>query len=107
MTTKNITKESSAPADDKASHEDLSKPKTDLLTATPSPDDTSPPQPSIGSLERDDQGEKLPRFYVTDVSSVLHNGQWYHASDDIALSNAEAAPLLLRRIIEPIQEFNQ
>lgn len=53
------------------------------------------------------QDKKLPRYYVTDVSSVLHNDKWYHAGNDISLSDADAAPLLQRRIIEPIQEFNQ
>ncbi|RMT61673.1 hypothetical protein ALP29_00226 [Pseudomonas syringae pv. avii] len=53
------------------------------------------------------QDKKLPRYYVTDVSSVIHNDKWYHAGDGISLSDDEAAPLLQRRIIEPIQEFNQ
>ncbi|NMX64756.1 hypothetical protein [Pseudomonas sp. WS 5079] len=59
------------------------------------------------SLDKTIQDEKLPRYYVTDVSSVLHNDKWYHAGDSLSLSDAEATTLLQRRIIEPIQEFNQ
>jgi hypothetical protein len=50
---------------------------------------------------------QLSRYNVTDVSSVLHNGKWYHAGDGISLGETEAVPLLQRLIIEPIQEFNQ
>ena len=49
----------------------------------------------------------LSRYNVTDVSSVLHNGKWYHTGDGISLGETEAVPLLQRLIIEPIQEFNQ
>ena len=63
--------------------------------------------PPFEPLDEVIQDEKLPRYYVTDVYSVLHDGQWYHMGDDISLSDAEAGPLLQRRIIEPIQEFNQ
>nr|WP_263010940.1 hypothetical protein [Pseudomonas chlororaphis] len=38
---------------------------------------------------------------VTDVSSVLHDGTWYHLGDDIFLNDKDAAPLLDRRIIKP------
>ncbi|CAN2975995.1 conserved hypothetical protein [Pseudomonas sp. PM2] len=50
---------------------------------------------------------QLSRYYVTDVTSLLHNGKWYHTGDGIALGETEAVPLLQRLIIEPIQEFNQ
>ncbi|APC14532.1 hypothetical protein BLL42_01830 [Pseudomonas frederiksbergensis] len=63
--------------------------------------------PPFEPLDEVIQDEQLPRYYVTDVSSVLHDGQWYHMGDDISLSDTEAGPLLQRRIIEPIQEFNQ
>lgn len=43
----------------------------------------------------------LPGYLVTDVSSVLHDGTWYHQDDEIFLNDKEAAPLLRRRIIEP------
>ncbi|WP_448092487.1 hypothetical protein [Pseudomonas lini] len=43
----------------------------------------------------------LPGYLVTDVSSVLHDGIWYHQDDEIFLTDKEAAPLLRRRIIEP------
>lgn len=44
---------------------------------------------------------ELPGYLVTDVSSVLHDGTWYHQDDEIFLNDKEAAPLLRRRIIEP------
>lgn len=44
---------------------------------------------------------ELAGYLVTDVSSVLHDGTWYHQSDEIFLSDKEASPLLRRRIIEP------
>ena len=50
---------------------------------------------------------QLSRYYVTDVTSVLHNGKWYHTGDGIFLGETEAVPLLQRLIIEPIQEFNK
>lgn len=43
----------------------------------------------------------LPGYLVTDVSSVLHDGTWYHQGDEIFLIDKEAAPLLRRRNIEP------
>lgn len=43
----------------------------------------------------------LPGYLVTDVSSVLHDGTWFHQGDEIFLTDKEAAPLLRRRIIEP------
>lgn len=64
----------------------------------------APPQEPLKEAH---QEEKLPRYYVTDVSSVLHNGKWYHTGDGISLGETEAVPLLQRLIIEPIQEFNQ
>ena len=44
---------------------------------------------------------ELPGYLVTDVSSVLHDGTWYHQGDAIFLNDKDAAPLLSRRIIEP------
>ncbi|AZE47154.1 hypothetical protein C4K04_1464 [Pseudomonas chlororaphis] len=44
---------------------------------------------------------ELPGYLVTDVSSVLHDGTWYHLGDEIFLSDKDARPLLARRIIEP------
>lgn len=44
---------------------------------------------------------ELPGYLVTDVSSVLHDGTWYHQNDEIFLNDKDAAPLLRRRIIEP------
>lgn len=44
---------------------------------------------------------ELPGYLVTDVSSVLHDGTWYHQDDEIFLNDKDAAPLLRRRIIEP------
>ena len=44
---------------------------------------------------------ELPGYLVTDVSSVLHDGIWYHQGDEISLNDKEATPLLRRRIIEP------
>ena len=44
---------------------------------------------------------ELPGYVVTDVSSVLHDGTWYHQGDEISLNDKEATPLLRRRIIEP------
>lgn len=44
---------------------------------------------------------ELPGYLVTDVSSVLHDGTWYHQDDEIFLHDKDAAPLLRRRIIEP------
>ncbi|SFB28578.1 hypothetical protein SAMN05216248_10467 [Pseudomonas simiae] len=44
---------------------------------------------------------ELPGYLVTDVSSVLHDGTWYHQGDEISLNDKEATPLLRRRIIEP------
>ena len=44
---------------------------------------------------------ELPGYLVTEVSSVLHDGTWYHQGDEIFLSDKEANPLLRRRIIEP------
>ncbi|APC18550.1 hypothetical protein BLL42_23605 [Pseudomonas frederiksbergensis] len=79
---------------------------TSLLAQGLVPNAALPAAP-LDSLEQVTQDEKLPRYYVTDVSSVLHDGQWYHMGDDISLSDTEAGPLLQRRIIEPIQEFNQ
>ncbi|WP_152545533.1 hypothetical protein [Pseudomonas chlororaphis] len=43
----------------------------------------------------------LSGYLVTDVSSVLHDGTWYHLGDEIFLNDKEADPLLDRRIIEP------
>lgn len=45
--------------------------------------------------------QELPGYMVTDVSSVLHDGNWYHQGDDIFLNDKDAAPLLDRRIIKP------
>ncbi|WP_156162076.1 hypothetical protein [Pseudomonas sp. MRSN 12121] len=44
---------------------------------------------------------ELLGYLVTDVSSVLHDGTWYHLGDEIFLNDEEADPLLDRRIIEP------
>lgn len=44
---------------------------------------------------------ELPGYLVTDVSSVLHDGTWYHQGDEISLNDKDASPLLRRRIIEP------
>lgn len=44
---------------------------------------------------------ELAGYLVTEVSSVLHDGTWYHQGDEIFLSDKEANPLLRRRIIEP------
>jgi hypothetical protein len=44
---------------------------------------------------------ELPGYLVTDVSSVLHDGIWYHPGDEISLNDKDASPLLRRRIIEP------
>jgi hypothetical protein len=44
---------------------------------------------------------ELPGYMVTDVSSVLHDGIWYHPGDEIYLNDKEAHTLLRRRIIEP------
>lgn len=46
---------------------------------------------------------ELPGYLITDVSSVLHDGTWYHQGDEIFLNDKEAAPLLRRRIIEPFR----
>lgn len=43
----------------------------------------------------------LPGYLVTDVSSVLHDGTWYHQGDEIFLNDKDAAALLARRILEP------
>lgn len=91
----------SAPATDSTLNQDGS-----ALAALLS-QDLGPPAAPGDSLDEAIQDEKLPRYYVTDVSSVLHNDKWYHAGDSLSLSDAEATTLLQRRIIEPIQEFNQ
>ncbi|WP_158703190.1 hypothetical protein [Pseudomonas chlororaphis] len=58
--------------------------------------------PGDAALKDDATDEpELLGYLVTDVSSVLHDGTWYHLGDDIFLNDKEAAPLLARRIIEP------
>lgn len=94
-----------APATDSTLNQDSSA-LASLLSQDLGPN-AAPAAAPGDSLDKAIQDEKLPRYYVTDVSSVLHNNKWYQAGDDISLSYAEAAPLLQRRIIEPIQEFNQ
>ncbi|WP_338807135.1 hypothetical protein V8U11_09210 [Pseudomonas chlororaphis] len=46
-------------------------------------------------------GPELLGYLVTDVSSVLHDGTWYHLGDEIFLNDEESDPLLDRLIIEP------
>ncbi|WP_157838139.1 hypothetical protein [Pseudomonas sp. PH1b] len=46
---------------------------------------------------------QLPGYLVTDVSSVLHDGTWYHQGDEVFLSDKDAVPLLNRRIIKPLR----
>lgn len=94
-----------APATDSTLNQDSSA-LASLLSQDLGPN-AAPAAAPGDSLDEVIQDKKLPRYYVTDVSSVLHNDKWYHAGDDISLSDAEATPLLQRRIIEPIQEFNQ
>ena len=60
----------------------------------PAADATAAPGDVTGTPE-------LPGYLVTEVSSVLHDGTWYHQGDEIFLSDKEANPLLHRRIIEP------
>ena len=46
---------------------------------------------------------QLRGYLVTDVSSVLHDGTWYHQGDEVFLNDKDAVPLLNRRIIKPIK----
>jgi hypothetical protein len=48
---------------------------------------------------------ELPRYQVTGVSSIQHDGSWYEAGDDIYLSDHDARGLLDGRFIVPTQEF--
>ncbi|WP_371356121.1 hypothetical protein ACA087_06470 [Pseudomonas chlororaphis] len=58
--------------------------------------------PGDAALKDDATDEpELLGYLVTDVSSVLHDGTWYHLGDEIFLNDEEADPLLDRRIIEP------
>lgn len=82
-----------------ATGEQLSDQAAPAAPATPSPsapaaDAAAAPGDVTGTPER-------PGYLVTEVSSVLHDGTWYHQGDEIFLSDKEANPLLQRRIIEP------
>ena len=48
---------------------------------------------------------ELPRYQVTGVSSIQHDGSWYEAGDDIYLSDRDARGLLDGRFIVPTEEF--
>jgi hypothetical protein len=63
-------------------------------SGAPAADAAAAPGDVTGTPER-------PGYLVTEVSSVLHDGTWYHQGDEIFLSDKEADSLLLRRIIEP------
>lgn len=48
---------------------------------------------------------ELPRYQVTGMSSIQHDGSWYEAGDDIYLSDRDARGLLDGRFIVPTEEF--
>lgn len=59
-------------------------------SAAPTASGTPAPEPEP------EPGPELSRYTVTGRSDVLHNGDLYCEGDDIALSDADAAPLLKR-----------
>lgn len=82
-----------------AAGEQLSDPVAPAAPATNSP---SAPAAGATAAPGDVTGTpELPGYLVTDVSSVLHDGTWYHQGDEIYLNDKEANTLLRRRIIEP------
>lgn len=78
----------------------------EALGATRSPIVLSPDVSIVGAsnLQGSDLDKsELPGYRVTEVSSVLHDGTWYHQGDEIFLSEKEANPLLHSRVIEPFR----
>jgi hypothetical protein len=86
-------------ADPAATGEQPSDQAAPAAPAIPSP---SAPAADAAAAPGDVTGTpELPGYLVTEVSSVLHDGTWYHQGDEIFLNDKEANPLLRRRIIEP------
>lgn len=85
-----------------ATEEQPSGPVVPAVPITPSPSApaTDSAEAAAGTGEVKGAPE-LPGYLVTEVSSVLHDGTWYHQGDEIFLNDKEANPLLHRRIIEP------
>lgn len=98
MTTKTTPKDKAAPdtpGDPKpqggapaaaSSSEPVAPSAAPTASGTPAPEPEPEPEP----------GPELSRYTVTGRSDVLHNGDLYCEGDDIALSDADAAPLLKR-----------
>lgn len=78
------------------------QPDTPVASAVPAA--SAAPSPSTAAVDATaapGSVQELSAYLVTYVSSVLHDGTWYHQGDEIFLNDEEAVPLLNRRIIEP------
>lgn len=78
------------------------QPSDPVAPATPATNSPSASIADASAASGDVTGTPdLPGYLVTEVSSVLHDGTWYHQGDEIYLNDKEANTLLRRRIIEP------
>lgn len=96
MTTKTTPKDKAAPdtpGESKPQDEALATASSSAPVApaaAPAPSDS--PEPEL----EPEPGPELGRYTVSGRSDVLHNGDLYREGDDIALSDADATPLLKR-----------
>lgn len=95
MTTKTTPKDKAAP-DTPGDPKPQGGAPAATSSSEPVAPSAAPPAPEPEPEPEPEPGPELSRYTVTGRSDVLHNGDLYCEGDDIALSDADAAPLLKR-----------